>query len=283
MSSGNEVLSSPADSQGLPTIEPNKNANYRNPSYTRPRVAGLSDDLRNHLIAVIGEFVGTFMFLFFAYVIAQIANSDKRLDKEGSNPSQLIMISFGFGFSVMCQVFVFYRISGGQLNPAVTLSLALVRAITPLRAILLVPTQLIAGIAAAAAASAITPGPVLFANSLGGGESRSRGVFLEMFATALLTQVVLFLAVEKHRATFMAPMVIGFALFLGHLLCVYYTGAGINPARSFGPNVVMGSFPDYHWIYWVGPILGSFLSAGLHYMLKFLNYETANPGQDSDF
>jgi aquaporin related protein len=94
---------------------------------------------------------------------------------------------------------------------------------------------------------------------------------------------VLFLAVEKHRATFMAPMVIGFALFIGHLFAVFWTSAGINPARSFGPNVVMGEFPNYHWIYWVGPIIGSILAAALHYLLKFLRYETANPGQDSDY
>lgn len=245
--------------------------------------AGLPDGLRNHIIAVFSELVGTYLFLLFAYVIAQIANEDRRLDKEGSNPNQLVMISFGFGFSVMVSCFIFFRISGGQLNPAVSLTLALVRAISPVRAALLMVTQVVAGIAAAATADALTPGPILFADSLGGGASRSRGLFIEMFTTFLLCTTVCFLAVEKHRATYMAPMVIGFALFIGHLFAVYYTGAGINPARAFGPNVVMGSFPNYHWIYWVGPILGSFLAAALHYILKFLHYETSNPGQDAEY
>lgn len=248
-------------------------------------VAGLPDGARNHLIAFIGEFIGTFIFLLFAYVIAQIANSAKYSadEEDGSHPAALIMISFGFGFSVMVSVFIFFRISGGQLNPAVTLTLALVRAISPLRAIILMPTQVVAGIAAAAVADAITPGPLLFNNALGGGESRSRGLWIEAFATFILCMSVLFLAVEKHRATFMAPMVIGFALFIGHLFAVYYTGAGINPARSFGPNVVMASFPNYHWIYWLGPFIGSIFAAAIHYLLKFLKYETANPGQDSDY
>lgn len=90
------------------------------------------------------------------------------------------------------------------------------------------------------------------------------------------------MAVEKHRATYIAPLAIGLALFIGHLICVYYTGAGLNPARSFGPAVASRSFPNYHWIYWIGPILGSFISFGVWQLLKFLDYETANPGQDSD-
>lgn len=245
--------------------------------------AGLKDSLRNHCIAMVSELAGTFMFLFFAYVIAQNANSDVNLSKTGSNPDQLIMISFGFGFSLMVACFCTFRISGGQLNPAVTLALALARAISPLRAILLMPTQVVAGIAAAAAADAITPGPLMFQNTLRPGYSRTRGLFLEMFATAMLCMSVLFMAVEKARATFMAPMVIGLALFIGHLMNVYNTGAGINLARSFGPDVVQRSFPTYHWIYWIGPLLGSLLAAAFHFIMRFMRYETCNPGQDAEF
>ena len=72
--------------------------------------AGLPDGSRNHIIAVFGELLGTYMFFLFGYVIAQIANSDKHLDKEGSNPAQLIMIAFGFGFSVMVSCYVFFRV-----------------------------------------------------------------------------------------------------------------------------------------------------------------------------
>jgi aquaporin related protein len=251
----------------------------------RPRVLGLPDTLRNHVIAVIGEFVGTFLFLLFAELIAQIANQSPDIPPSGggSNPPQLVMIALGFGFSVMTNCFIFFRISGGQLNPAVTLTLALVRAISPIRAVLLGVTQFVAGICASAAVSAMTPGPVAFNNTLGGGASRSQGLFIEMFATALLCTTVLFMAVEKHRGTFMAPLAIGVALFVGHLFAVYYTGAGINPARSLGPNVVIRSFPNYFWIYFLGPFMGSFFSAVLHYLLKFLHYETANPGQDAEY
>ena len=63
---------------------------------------------------------------------------------------------------------------------------------------------------------------------------------------------------------------------------IYYTGAGINPARAFGPDVVAGSFPGYHWIYWVGPFLGALLASSLWYMFESLGWKTVNPGQDYD-
>ncbi|KAK9324017.1 aquaporin-like protein [Lipomyces orientalis] len=246
------------------------------------RVAGLPDHARNELIAMISEFVGTFLFLFFAFGTAQAANSDPYLTTAGSNPSQLVMISLGFGFSLAANVWTFFRVSGGLFNPAVSLALALVGAITPIRAALLSVSQILAGICAAAVVNALTPGEILFANALGSDVSTTRGLFIEMFLTAQLCVTILMLAAEKHRARPFAPLGIGFALFIAHLVGVYFTGAGVNPARSFGPCVAIPSFPNYHWIYWLGPILGAVLAAGLYKLLKILQYETANPGQDDD-
>jgi aquaporin related protein len=63
---------------------------------------------------------------------------------------------------------------------------------------------------------------------------------------------------------------------------VYFTGGSLNPARSFGPAVVNHTFNGYHWIYWLGPILGAIVAAGFYKFIKILEYETANPGQDND-
>lgn len=63
---------------------------------------------------------------------------------------------------------------------------------------------------------------------------------------------------------------------------VYFTGGSLNPARSFGPSVVLGSFHGYHWIYWVGPLLGAILAVIFYRLIKVLEYETANPDADSD-
>ena len=71
-------------------------------------------------------------------------------------------------------------------------------------------------------------------------------------------------------------------MFIAELTGVYFTGGSLNPARSFGPAVVNRTFSGYHWIYWLGPILGATLAAGFYKFIKALEYETANPGQDSD-
>jgi hypothetical protein len=55
----------------------------------------------------------------------------------------------------------------------------------------------------------------------------------------------------------------------------------LNPARSFGPCVVLHSFPGYHWIYWLGPFLGSLLAVLFYRLIKVLEFETANPARES--
>lgn len=99
--------------------------------------------------------------------------------------------------------------------------------------------------------------------------------------TAELVLTVLMLAAEKHKGTYLAPIGIGLSLFVIMLVGTPYTGSSVNPARSFGPAVVEHYFPTYHWIYWLGPFLGSFLAAGFYKFIKWARYEEANPGQQS--
>lgn len=97
-----------------------------------------------------------------------------------------------------------------------------------------------------------------------------------MFLTAQLVFTIFMLATEKHSATFVAPIGIGLSLFIAELVGVYYTGGSVNPARSFGPCVVLHSFHGYHWIYWVGPVLGATLAAAFYMFIKGLEYESVN-------
>lgn len=161
------------------------------------------------------------------------------------------------------------------------MGLVLVGAVEPLRALFIVPTQLVAAIAAAAVTDGLLPGPLQVDNSLGGGASITQGLFLEMFLTAQLVLTVYFLAVEKHRGTFLAPIGIGISVFVAHIVATNWTGTSINPARSFGPAVIIG-FVGYHWIYWVGPLLGALLAWVVYAVFKWLEFEGANPGQDDD-
>lgn len=85
------------------------------------------------------------------------------------------------------------------------------------RGLLLFPAQMLGGIIAAALVACLFPGPLLVETKLNASTSIARGVFIEMFLTAELVLTVLFLAAEKSKATFIAPVGIGLALFVAEL------------------------------------------------------------------
>jgi aquaporin related protein len=289
----------------------NGNANH-GPQHSQK---GWTQKWRNELVAMAAEFAGTFMFLFFAFGGTQVANTaavadnastagqenNKNSITQAPNTSVLLYISLIFGFSLMVNVWVFFRVSGGLFNPAVspsslpsylhfvltfkhqvTLGLYLIGAVGPTRAILCFMAQMLAGMASAGVVSAILPGPLNVSTTLGSGTSVAQGVFLEMFLTSLLVFTIFMLAAEKHKATFLAPIGIGMALFVAELVGVFFTGGSLNPSRSFGPCVVTREFPGYHYIYWFGPAMGTLLAWAMYKIVKSVEYETVNPGQDFD-
>ncbi|KAI1107362.1 aquaporin-like protein [Jackrogersella minutella] len=235
--------------------------------------------VKNHAIAAVSEFAGTFMFLLFAFGGTNAVNTNLPNDPP-ADPARLLFISLCFGMSLAVNAWVFFRISGGLFNPAVTVGMMLIGAVDYIRGPLVIFSQIVGGIAAAAVILALTPKPLNVLTSLGGGTSVVQGLFIEMFLTAQLVFTIFMLAAEKHRGTFIAPVGIGLSLFIAELMGVYYTGGSVNPARSFGPSVVTGQFYTYHWIYWVGPIMGSLVASGFYVFIKALEYETVNPHQD---
>ena len=82
----------------------------------------LPNAVRNELVAAIGEFVGTFMFLFFAFSATQVANfvAPGAGVSTAPNTSNLLFIALSFGFSLAVNAWVFFRITGGLFNPAVS-------------------------------------------------------------------------------------------------------------------------------------------------------------------
>ncbi|KAJ9641421.1 Aquaporin-1 [Coniosporium apollinis] len=247
----------------------------RNPSFSF-----VPNWVRNEFIAFAGEFGGTFMFLFLAFSGTSLANAAVPTT-DGPNTSNLLYISLSFAFSLMINVWAFFRISGGLFNPAVTLGLFLVGAVKPIRSVVTASAQIIAAIAAAGVVEGLFPTGLNASTSLSNGTSIAQGLFIEMFLTAELVFVIFMLAAEKHKATFLAPIGVGLALFAAELTGVYFTGGSLNPARSFGPAVIKG-FVGHHWIYWLGPVLGTLLAFGFYKLMKYSEYETANPGQDLD-
>ena len=200
----------------------------------------------------------------------------------GPNPTALLYISLCFSFSLAVNAWVFFRVSGGLFNPAVTLALCLSGAVPFGRGCFVFIAQMLGAMASAGVVKGLLPGPLAVGTSLSGGTSTAQGLFLEMFLTAQLVFTILMLAVEKHKGTFLAPIGIGLSLFIAELGGVYYTGGSLNPARSFGPCVANKQFPSEHWIYWLGPALGACLASGFYWFIKGIEFQTANPGQDFD-
>lgn len=192
----------------------------------------------------------------------------------GANPAQLQYIALSFGMSLAVNAWVFFRISGGLFNPAVTVGMCLIGALPWVRGILLFFVQILGGITAAAIVSCLFPGPLLCTTTLGGGTSIAQGVFIEVRCLAwpvsrasvncircfsrppsslqsscwppkntrghsLRPVCLLGLSVPQ---SLILSVGIGLSLFVAEMTGVYFTGGSLNPARSFGPAVVLHQF-----------------------------------------
>ncbi|PLW21752.1 hypothetical protein PCANC_02935 [Puccinia coronata f. sp. avenae] len=260
----------------------------------------LAKDYKNDLVAAFGEFVGTFTFMLLGLggiqaagtsntaSLSRAASQNASATSQGASAintvatiEQLTYISVSMGLSLLFSAWIFYRATGAAFNPNVSFALLLVGVISPARFFVYVIAQFAGAITASGLLEILLPGPLAVTPALGADTHPAQGVFIEAFITCALILSVLFLAVEKHRATFLAPLGIGITLFAGHLFAVVYTGAATNTARAFGPSVITG-FGNDHWVYWIGPTLGSFLAVTIYTLMKRFKYWRLNVEQDTD-
>jgi len=238
------------------------------------------DDFRNDCAAATFEFVGTAFFLLFGLGGIQAAAADvTTAGRQSSGVERTLYISTCMGMSLLVSAWLFFRVTGGLFNPNVSLALLLIGSMGPVRFVLYCIAQLAGAIAASAIVRSLTSAPLSVNTFLQQGTNRAQGVFIEMFITAALVISVLMLAAEKHQVTPFAPIGIGLTLFACHLFAVFYTGAAMNTARAFGPAVISGFPEPNHWVYWIGPFLGSVLGAGFYAVLKHYPYWRLSPMQ----
>ncbi|KAJ6577559.1 putative aquaporin 1 [Mycena capillaripes] len=235
--------------------------------------------IRKDITAASMELVGTMFFLLLG--LGGIQASTAETSDGVTNVERILYISTCMGFALVVCAWIFYRITGSLFNPCVTVSLMLLGILPPFRGLLYIIAQFLGSVLAAALLRGLT-GSLSVNTALQPGTSPTQGVFIEMFITCALVIAVLMLAAEKHQATAFAPIGIGLTLFSCHLFATFYTGASMNTARSFGPALVTGFPTSNHWVYWVGPFLGSLLGSTFYAVCKHYKYWTLNPHQDTD-
>ncbi|KAL3905577.1 MAG: hypothetical protein SGARI_004392 [Bacillariaceae sp.] len=222
-------------------------------------------------------------------------------DATGTQASFLIATSLAFGIGIAVLVYTIAPISGGHINPAVTLSLLAIGEISPVHAAAYIVVQFLFAILGAALvwgsmnhlivreSQEGDPPFLLGVNTVDSGISSGSAFLLEFLGTFLLVWTVCTTAVSKISiAGNAAPLAIGFSVLLAHLCLIPFTGCGINPARAFGPmimNIAYGE-PVGHegwWVYYTAPFIGGPLAALIQkYIFTLPDEEDSEPKQLDD-
>lgn len=185
----------------------------------------------------------------------------------------LLGVSLAFGLTVLTMAYSIGAISGCHLNPAVTIGLAAAGRHPKSEVIPYIIAQLIGGVIGAGILYLIASGKPGFdavasgfaANGFAehspGGYSMMAGFITELTTTAFFLYIILSSTDKKAPAGF-APLAIGLALTLIHLLTIPVTNTSVNPARSLGPALFVGGWAlQQVWLFFVAPILGAVLGA----------------------
>ena len=208
------------------------------------------------------EFVGTFALVFIGAgsIITAGAIGD---------PSPVLGVALAHGVTIAVMVSAVGHISGGHFNPAITIGFLITRRIAPLLGVIYVVTQLAAAAGAALLLAFIYPGddPQLGEPQLNEQVGVASGFVTEALLTFFLVFVVFATAVDP-RGTFksIAGLAIGLTITVDILMGAPLTGAAMNPARAFGPQLVTGNWADA-WLWYAAPVVGGAVAAVLYEFL----------------
>ena len=216
----------------------------------------------NMLAAATAEIIGTFVLVYGGTAVAVAAV----LDRPVAGPSyNSVATPLAFGLALLVVVASIGHISGGHVNPAVTIGLAATGRF-PWR---YVPAYLLAQLTGAllgALATWATFGTAaraeahLAATSPAPGVGAVQGLLVEALITFILVFVVVSVATDDRVPASLAPIAVGAALAVAVFIAGPVTGGAVNPVRALGPALIAGQLPNI-WIYIVGPLLGGVAAA----------------------
>uniref|UniRef100_A0A7S0ZIE1 Aquaporin n=1 Tax=Timspurckia oligopyrenoides TaxID=708627 RepID=A0A7S0ZIE1_9RHOD len=244
-------------------------------------------------LAVGAEFLATTMFVWST--TSSVSDNDLLVT--------LVAIALVFGLMISIGVYIWAPISGGHFNPAVTIALACTMDITLLRAFCYILAQLSGSLLGSLINYSLIASDQRDNNSLGAtylvneGLSTAQGFGYEVLTTFLFI-LTIYTTIDPGRSVSggFAALYIGIAGLICHLISVAQTNTGINPARSFGPNVIAVAFNSRsievdpssgrtvdllgsaYWIYWIGPIVGAIGAAVLYIQFFTLDESRGEAG-----
>jgi len=187
-------------------------------------------------------------------------------------------VSLAFGLTVLTMAFAIGHISGCHLNPAVSVGLWMGGRFPAGQLLPYIASQVLGGIAAGGVLYMIASGKADFSMAGGfasngygahspGGYSLTAALVCEVVMTAMFLVVILGATDERAPKGF-APIAIGLALTLVHLISIPVTNTSVNPARSTGVAVFVGGWAiEQLWAFWVAPLAGAVLGAWVYRVL----------------
>lgn len=189
----------------------------------------------------------------------------------------LLGVSFAFGLTVLTMAYAIGHVSGCHLNPAVTVGLTVARRFPASEVIPYVAAQVLGAIAGAVVLYLIASGKSGFdlnagfaSNGYGDHSPGGYTLTAALVAEAIMTFAFVFVilgATDRRAPAALAPVAIGLCLTLIHLVSIPVTNTSVNPARSTGPAVLVGSWAVAQlWAFWVAPLVGAVV-AGIIYPL----------------
>ena len=221
------------------------------------------------------EFLGTFVLVFGGCGSAVLAAGFPKLGIAFAG------VALAFGLTVLAMAFAVGHISGAHFNPAITVGLMIGKRFPAAEVLPYIIAQVVGAIVASLVLYSIASGGPGFSitggfasNGFGehspGGYSLMACLIAEIVLTAIFLIVIMGSTDKRGVPAGFAPIAIGLALTLIHLISIPVTNTSVNPARSTGPALILAIFGGggwalgQLWLFWVAPIIGGALGAGLY-------------------
>ena len=191
----------------------------------------------------------------------------------------LLGVSLAFGLTVLTMAYAVGHVSGCHLNPAVSVGLCVAGRFPAAKVLPYVVAQVLGAVVAGGVLCFIATGKPGFdlaagfaSNGYGdhspGGYSMAAALVTEVVMTAMFLVIILG-ATDKRAPAGFAPIAIGLGLTLIHLISIPVTNTSVNPARSTGVALFVGSWAVAQlWLFWVAPIIGAIVGAMIHRFLQ---------------